>query len=66
MSILDDIIAGVRVDLDRRMAETSIDELRERAARVPACRDAEAALRVDGVSVIAEVKRVLEQPEGRV
>lgn len=57
MSILNDIIAGVRVDLDRRMSETSLDELRERAARVPPCRDAVAALRVAGVSVIAEVKR---------
>lgn len=57
MSILDEIIAGVRIDLDRRMAETSIEDLRERAARVAPCRDAVAALRVDGVSVIAEVKR---------
>lgn len=57
MSVLDDIVAGVRTDLDRRMIETPIDDLKERAARVPPCRDAVAALHVDGVSVIAEVKR---------
>ena len=57
MTVLDDIIVGVRADLDRRMAQTSLDELKERAARVPPARDAVAALRSDGVSVIAEVKR---------
>jgi indole-3-glycerol phosphate synthase len=57
VTVLDDIIVGVRADLKRRMSQTSLDELKERAARVPPCRDAEAALRSDGVSVIAEVKR---------
>jgi indole-3-glycerol phosphate synthase len=57
MTVLDDIIVGVREDLEVRMGATSLDALKERAARVPPCRDAVAALRGDGVSVIAEVKR---------
>ena len=57
MTVLDDIIAGVREDLDGRMAVTSLDELKQRAERRPQTRDAEAVLRGGGVSVIAEVKR---------
>lgn len=57
MSVLDDIIAGVRIDLDERMASTSLDELKAAAARRPEPRDAESILREPGVGVIAEVKR---------
>ena len=58
MSVLDDIVAGVRDDLVRRQAEVPLEVLKERAARVPEPRDALAAIRdSDGVSVIAEVKR---------
>lgn len=57
MTVLDDIIAGVRVDLAARQEITSLDELKERVAGVPAAIDAEAILRGEGVSVIAEVKR---------
>lgn len=57
MSVLDDIIAGVRIDLDERMAAMSLDQLKECAARKPEPCDAEAALREPGVGVIAEVKR---------
>lgn len=55
--MLDEIVAGVREDLAERQAAVSLDELKERAAHIPAPRDAISALRRDGVSVIAEVKR---------
>ncbi len=57
MTVLDDILVGVRADVDRRMAETSLDELKERAASVTRPRDVVAVLRGEGVKVIAEVKR---------
>ncbi|MGI9196306.1 MAG: indole-3-glycerol phosphate synthase TrpC [Candidatus Nanopelagicales bacterium] len=57
MSVLDDIVAGVRADLDARMQAVPLDELKECAARKPAPLDGEAALREPGVGVIAEVKR---------
>ncbi|MBC7640255.1 MAG: indole-3-glycerol phosphate synthase TrpC [Rhodoferax sp.] len=58
MTVLDDIIVGVREDLAVRQALTSIDVLRERAGRTPAARDAHGALAAPGgVKVIAEVKR---------
>lgn len=57
MSVLDDIIAGVREDLDARMSALSLDALKAQAARMPEPRDAECVLREPGVGVIAEVKR---------
>lgn len=58
MTVLDDILAGVREDLAVRMAAVSLDDLRERARRAPAARNAVAALRDGGgVKVITEVKR---------
>lgn len=57
MTVLDDIVAGVREDLARRQAAVSLDELKERAANVPMPRDGRAALSGENVSVIAEVKR---------
>jgi indole-3-glycerol phosphate synthase len=57
MSVLDDIVAGVLADLAERQARTSLDQLKERAAARPGALDAEAVLRGDGISVIAEVKR---------
>jgi indole-3-glycerol phosphate synthase len=56
-SVLDDILVGVREDLAGRQAATSLDALKEHAATVPPALDGYAALRADGVSVIAEVKR---------
>lgn len=56
-TVLADILAGVREDLDVRMAATSLSELKERAAHVAPAKDALATLRSDSVSVIAEVKR---------
>ncbi|MEV4894557.1 hypothetical protein AB0K48_34750, partial [Nonomuraea sp. NPDC055795] len=57
MSVLDDILDGVRADLATRQQAVSLDELKERAGRAPTPRDAYAALGGDRVSVIAEVKR---------
>ncbi|MFC6238668.1 indole-3-glycerol phosphate synthase TrpC [Longivirga aurantiaca] len=57
MTVLDDILAGVREDLAARQEATSLDELKRLAAARPAAIDAEAVLRQDGVAVIAEVKR---------
>jgi indole-3-glycerol phosphate synthase len=57
VSVLDDILDGVRADLAARQQAVSLDELKERAERAPAPRDAYAALGGDKVSVIAEVKR---------
>jgi indole-3-glycerol phosphate synthase len=56
-SVLDDIVAGVRVDVAARMAERPLDEVKAAAATAPAPRDALAALLAPGVGVIAEVKR---------
>ncbi len=57
MTVLDDILVGVREDLAERQARTPLDELKERAAALPPARDGAAALRGPGVAVIAEVKR---------
>ena len=57
MSVLDDILQGVREDLAARQATTSLDQLKDLAhARDPAL-DGFVALRQPGVAVIAEVKR---------
>lgn len=57
MSVLDDILAGVRADLAERQSRVSLDELKARAATRPPCRNAIPVLRGDSVAVIAEVKR---------
>ena len=57
MTVLDDIVAGVREDVARRMADVPLDSLKERAERVAPARDVTSILRDDDVSVIAEVKR---------
>ncbi|PRX49522.1 indole-3-glycerol phosphate synthase [Prauserella shujinwangii] len=57
MSVLEDIVAGVRADLAEREAALPFDELKQRAAKAPEPRDALAALRESGIGVIAEVKR---------
>ena len=57
MSVLDDILVGVREDLAVRQAETSIDEVKDLAAARPPALDGAAALLRPGVAVIAEVKR---------
>ena len=57
MTVLDDILVGVREDLAARQVRTPLDELKERAAASPPALDGAAALRGPGVAVIAEVKR---------
>ncbi|KAB8168721.1 indole-3-glycerol phosphate synthase TrpC [Streptomyces sp. 3MP-14] len=57
MSVLDEIIEGVRVDLAERQARVSLDQLKERAAAAPPAKDGVAALKGDSVTVICEVKR---------
>ncbi len=57
MSVLDDIVEGVRIDVADRMAAVPLDELKERAASVRQAQDITAILRGGDVCVIAEVKR---------
>jgi indole-3-glycerol phosphate synthase len=56
-SVLDDIVAGVRVDLERRRSETPERDVRAALAEVSAPRDPMPHFRATGSSVIAEVKR---------
>lgn len=56
-SVLDEIVAGARADLERRRAELPIQELRARLADVDPARDPLPFFRRPGASVIAEVKR---------
>jgi indole-3-glycerol phosphate synthase len=57
MSVLDDIVAGVRVDLARREAGTPAADLRAALADIEPPRDPMPHFRGAGSSVIAEVKR---------
>jgi indole-3-glycerol phosphate synthase len=57
VSVLDDILDGVRADLVVRQQETSLERLKELAARAASPRDVMAAFAGPEVSVIAEVKR---------
>ena len=57
MSVLDDIVAGVRIDLARREENTSVADLRAALADVAPPRDPMPHFRAPGSSVIAEVKR---------
>jgi indole-3-glycerol phosphate synthase len=56
-SVLDEILVGVREDVERRQHSAPLEQVRRRAAAAPPPRDAYAALRRPGVGVIAEVKR---------
>ena len=58
MTVLDDILAGVREDLAGRQSRTTLEELQEKAGQLRSARPAESVLRDgDTVKVIAEVKR---------
>jgi len=57
VSVLDEILDGVRADLADRQRKVSLEDLKKMAARAPSPVDAIAALKGQGVSVIAEVKR---------
>jgi len=57
VSVLDEILEGVRADLADRQRRVSLEQLKDMARRGPSPVDAMAALKAEGVSVIAEVKR---------
>ncbi len=57
MTVLDDIVAGVREDVADRMSRIPLDDLKARADSVPQPRDVAAVLGGEDVCVIAEVKR---------
>jgi indole-3-glycerol phosphate synthase len=57
VTVLDDIIVGVREDTARRMSQVPLDDLKARAANMPPTRDVMGILGGDDVCVIAEVKR---------
>ena len=57
MSVLDEILAGVRADLAERQERVPLDELKARCARVPDGKPVVQGFRSEGVRVIAEVKR---------
>jgi indole-3-glycerol phosphate synthase len=57
MSVLDDIVAGVRDDLAVRRAALDETQLEAQAAALPPPRDPMPSFRAPGLSVIAEVKR---------
>jgi indole-3-glycerol phosphate synthase len=57
VSVLDEILQGVRADLAERQRQVPLEQLKEMARRAPSPLDAMAGLKANGVSVIAEVKR---------
>jgi indole-3-glycerol phosphate synthase len=57
MSVLDEIIEGVRLDLVERETATPLDDVKVAARRAREAIDPMPAFRADGISVIAEVKR---------
>jgi indole-3-glycerol phosphate synthase len=57
VSVLEEILDGVRADLVVRQRDVPLARLKEAAARAPSPRNAMAALKGEDVAVIAEVKR---------
>lgn len=58
MTVLDEIISGVREDMARREAQTPLSQLKEMAARQPGAIECMSRLSdPDAIGVIAEVKR---------
>jgi indole-3-glycerol phosphate synthase len=57
MSILDEIVDGVRLDLAERQRQLPLEEVKAAARRAADAKDPLPAFRAPGVSVIAEVKR---------
>lgn len=57
MSVLDEILDGVRSDLAAKQREISLERVKEMAARRPPCKDVMRAFAGTEVAVIAEVKR---------
>jgi indole-3-glycerol phosphate synthase len=57
VSVLDDILDGVRADLAARQEKAPLERLKEAAAKAPSPRDVASAFSRSEVAVIAEVKR---------
>ena len=57
MSVLNEILDGVRADLAARQQDVTLDQLKDMAGRAPSPKDPMPALRGEDVAVIAEVKR---------
>lgn len=57
MTVLDEIISGVLIDLEQRKKARPLDEVIDSAARAQAPLDPVPSFRMPGISVIAEVKR---------
>ena len=57
MSVLNEILDGVRADLAARQRDVTLDQLKDMAGRAPSPKDAMAVLKGEDVAVIAEVKR---------
>src|SRR6266568_3439103 len=57
VSVLDEILEGVRADLAVRQGQVPLDKLKEAARRAAAPRDVTGLLKRPDVAVIAEVKR---------
>jgi indole-3-glycerol phosphate synthase len=56
-NVLDEIVAGVREDVEARQRDVPFAAIKKLAEAAPAARDAYTALRSPGVGVIAEIKR---------
>jgi indole-3-glycerol phosphate synthase len=57
VSVLEEILEGVRADLTARQRAVPLDSLKEAAGKAPAARNVVAAFKGGDVAVIAEVKR---------
>ncbi len=57
VSVLDDILVDVRADLAARQQVAPLEQVKDAATKAASPRDVMAALRGEGVAVIAEVKR---------
>ena len=57
MSVLNEILDGVRADLAARQRDVTLDQLKDMAGRASSPKDAMAVLKGEDVAVIAEVKR---------
>ena len=57
MSVLDEILVGVRADVEQRQRTIPLDDLKLKAAKRTGTIDGVSALKRDAVTVIAEVKR---------
>jgi len=57
VSVLNEILDGVRADLAARQREVTLDQLKDMAGQAPSAKDAMAVLKGEDVAVIAEVKR---------